>query len=227
MEGSKMKIKRILINRYYKWKFRKKDLHLGVGADVLGSDSFFEGCNRIGESSTFHGSMGYGSYIGPSSKIDATIGRYCCIADRVHTVSGTHPASKFVSIHPAFYSTKKQSGFTYVSENCFRETLKNPVDGKTAVHIGNDVWIGCDVTLLGGISIGDGAIIAAGALVNKDVPPYTIVGGVPAKPIRKRFTEEQIAFLQDFLWWEKDVRWLSENSLYFQDIESLMERLKA
>lgn len=217
-------IKRVLLNWYYIIKFKKQSLYLGKEAYILGPDSFFEGCNRIGEKSTFHGSMGYGSYIGRSSQIDATIGRYCCISDRVYIVSGTHPTAKFVSVHPAFYSTQKQSGFSYVQENSFNENLKNPVDNKTAVYIGNDVWIGCDVTLLGGISIGDGAIIAAGSLVQRDVEPYTIVGGVPTKPIRKRFSEEQIAFLRSFNWWEKDIEWIQENSEYFQDIESLMKR---
>lgn len=60
------------------------------------------------------------------------------------------------------------------------------------VHIGNDVWIGTNVTILKGVNIGDGAIVAAGALVNKDVPPYAIVGGLPAKVLKYRFTPEQI-----------------------------------
>lgn len=217
-----MMLKRYLKVKWLQWKWIRKNVKIDSSCNVS-LDSWFEGFNRIGEKSTFHGSMGYGSYIGQNCEISATIGRYCCIANRVNTVSGTHPTSGFVSIHPAFYSTQKQSGFTYVSQSCFNETLKNPVDGKTAVYIGNDVWIGCDVTLLGGISIGDGAIIAAGALVNKDVPPYTIVGGVPAKPIRKRFTEEQIAFLQDLRWWDKDAKWLRERIDLFKSIDAFLE----
>ena len=71
-------------------------------------------------------------------------------------------------------------------------------------HIGNDVWIGLNATILDGVTIGDGAIVAAGAVVTKDVPPYAVVAGVPAKIIKYRFTESQIDFLLKFRWWEKD-----------------------
>ena len=67
--------------------------------------------------------------------------------------------------------------------------------------IGNDVWIGYESLILAGVTIGDGAIIGTRAVVTKDVPPYTIVGGVPAKPIRKRFNDETIQYLQKVRWW--------------------------
>ena len=219
-----MEIKRKIINLSFKLKYSKKHLHIGKGAYVLGRSSTFEGYNRIGARSKFHGSMGYGSYIGESSKINATIGRYCCIADRVYTVSGTHPVSDFVSIHPAFYSTAKQAGFTYTDVDRFEEIRLNEVDKKTAVYIGNDVWIGCNVVLIGGIKIGDGAIIAAGSVVTHDVEPFSIVGGVPAKLIRKRFTLEQIDFLNSFCWWEKDTTWLKDNCISMDNIEKLMAK---
>ena len=75
-------------------------------------------------------------------------------------------------------------------------------DNKGDIAIGNDVWIGYEAVILAGVTIGDGAIIGTRAVVTKDVPPYTIVGGVPAKPIRKRFSEETIAVLQDLCWWD-------------------------
>lgn len=75
-------------------------------------------------------------------------------------------------------------------------------DNKGDIVIGNDVWIGYEAVILAGVTIGDGAIIGTRAVVTKDVPPYTIVGGVPAKPIRKRFSEETIAVLQDLRWWD-------------------------
>ena len=219
-------IKRALRNLYYRCKFKKAHLQIGKRAYINGFHSNFEGYNRIGAGSCFSGSIGYASYIGCNSYLNATVGRYCCISDRVNTVSGTHPLSEFVSVHPAFYSTQKQSGFSYVDTDCFDEVLKNPVDGRTCVFIGNDVWIGCDVTLLGGVRIGDGAVIAAGAVVTRDVEPYTVVGGVPAKPIKKRFTEEQIEFLGDFCWWNKDLEWIAENHEYFRNIEAFMSRCK-
>lgn len=75
-------------------------------------------------------------------------------------------------------------------------------DNKGDIVIGNDVWIGYEAVVMQGITIGDGAIIGTRAVVTKDVPPYSIVGGVPAKPIRKRFSDEVIAQLLEIKWWE-------------------------
>ena len=89
-----------------------------------------------------------------------------------------------------------------------RETvyLKNVIDNPNIqigdIIIGNDVWIGYEAVILPGVTIGDGAVIGCRAVVTKDVPPYTIVGGVPAKPIRKRFDEETIKELQKIKWWD-------------------------
>lgn len=74
-------------------------------------------------------------------------------------------------------------------------------DNKGDIVIGNDVWIGYEAVILAGVTIGDGAIIGTRAVVTKDVPPYTIVGGVPAKPIKKRFSEEIISALLEIQWW--------------------------
>lgn len=75
-------------------------------------------------------------------------------------------------------------------------------DNKGDIVVGNDVWIGYEAVILSGVTIGDGAIIGARAVVTKDVPPYTIVAGVPARPIRKRFDEETIAQLEQLRWWD-------------------------
>ena len=75
-------------------------------------------------------------------------------------------------------------------------------ENKGDIVIGNDVWIGYEAVIMAGVHIGDGAIIAARAVVTKDVPPYTIVGGVPARPIRKRFDEEVIRKLETLKWWD-------------------------
>lgn len=74
-------------------------------------------------------------------------------------------------------------------------------DNKGNIVIGNDVWIGYEAVIMAGVTIGDGAIIGTRALVTKDVPPYTIVGGLPAKPIRKRFDDETISALLKIKWW--------------------------
>ena len=95
------------------------------------------------------------------------------------------------------FSLRKQSGFTYVAKQLFKE-FAEPLDSakKYQISIGNDVWIGADVRLMDGVTINNGAIIASGALVVKDVPPYAIVGGVPAKIIKYRFDKNQIDFLE-------------------------------
>ena len=75
-------------------------------------------------------------------------------------------------------------------------------DNKGDIVIGNDVWIGYEALIMAGVHIGNGAIIGSRAVVTKDVPPYTIVGGVPARPIRKRFDEEVIQKLEALKWWD-------------------------
>lgn len=98
-------------------------------------------------------------------------------------------------------------------------------DNKGDIIIGNDVWIGYEAVVLAGVTIGDGAIIGARAVVTKDVPPYTIVGGVPAKPIRQRFVSETVETLQQLKWWdwpeEKIARHLAD--IQSGNIEKLMK----
>lgn len=82
--------------------------------------------------------------------------------------------------------------------------IRQAWENKGDIVIGNDVWIGYQAVILAGVTVGDGAIIGSRAVVTRDVPPYTIVGGVPAKPIRKRFDEDTIARLQALRWWDWD-----------------------
>lgn len=84
-------------------------------------------------------------------------------------------------------------------------------DNKGAIVIGNDVWVGYEAVIMQGVTIGDGAIVGTRAVVTKDVPPYTIVGGVPAKPIRKRFSDEVIAQLLEIKWWDWPYDKIKEN----------------
>ena len=84
-------------------------------------------------------------------------------------------------------------------------------DNKGDIVIGNDVWIGYEAVIMAGVTIGDGAIIGTRAVVTKDVPPYTIVGGVPAKEIRKLFSEEMIAHLLNAKWWGWPIERISQN----------------
>lgn len=84
-------------------------------------------------------------------------------------------------------------------------------DNKGDIIIGNDVWIGFEAVILAGVTIGDGAIVGARAVVTKDVAPYTIVGGVPAKPIRKRFDAQTIKALLEIRWWDWDEDKIAQN----------------
>ena len=90
-------------------------------------------------------------------------------------------------------------------------------DNRGDIVVGSDVWIGYEAVILSGVTIGDGAIIGARAVVTRDVPPYTIVGGVPARPIRKRFDDAVIARLQALRWWDWDAEKIARS---IEDIQS-------
>ena len=98
-------------------------------------------------------------------------------------------------------------------------------DNKGDIIIGNDVWIGFEAVILAGVTIGDGAIIGARAVVTKDVPPYTIVGGIPAKPIKKRFDEDVISDLLRVKWWDWSNEKIARNIAAIQSgrIKDIME----
>ena len=92
--------------------------------------------------------------------------------------------------------------------------------------IGNDVWIGANVVIMNEISVGDGAVIGAGSIVTKDVPPYAIVVGSPARIIRYRFEKEEIEFLLNFRWWDKDSNWIKDNYLKFNNIKEFKKEFE-
>ena len=187
----------------------------------------FEGNNRIGRNTYVPGTiMGYGSYISDNSHFfHVQIGRYCCIGARTAVICGRHPIDKFVSVHPFFFRGK-ENGFSYVEKSIFDEYVYADKDTKTSVIIGNDVWIGADAKIMEGVTIGDGAVIAANSLVLKDVEPYAVVAGVPAKVIKYRFEPEKREYLLNIKWWEKPQKWISENATLFSDIEVFINKQK-
>lgn len=103
--------------------------------------------------------------------------------------------------------------------------IRSAWDNKGDIVVGNDVWIGYEAVILSGVTIGDGAIVGARAVVTRDVPPYTIVGGVPAKSIRKRFDDETIEKLLRLRWWDWDERAISRglSAIRNGDIAALCE----
>lgn len=108
-----------------------------------------------------------------------------------------------------------------------KKDVTNAWDNKGDIVIGNDVWIGYEAVILAGVTIGDGAIIGTRAVVTKDVPPYTIVGGVPAKSIKKRFSEETISTLLEIQWWNWSKERIARNigAIQSGNIEQLKEAI--
>ena len=154
----------------------------------------------------------------PVNKDRLIIGKFCSIACGAKFLfnSANHKmASLSTYTFPLFF---EEWGLE-------KENVAQAWDQKGDIIIDNDVWIGYEAVILSGVTIGDGAVIGCRAVVTKDIPPYTIVGGVPAKPIRKRFDEETIKELQKIKWWD----WTEEKiagkipAIQAGDLEELRE----
>jgi len=144
------------------------------------------------------------------------IGKFCSIA------CGT----KFM-MNSGNHTLKSLSTYTFpIFGEEWDETLKpkDAWDNKGDIIIGNDVWIGYEAVIMSGVKIGDGAIIGTRAVVTKDVPPYTIVGGIPAKIIKKRFNDEVISCLLKLEWWDFTNEKIAKNISFIQagDIDKLI-----
>lgn len=154
----------------------------------------------------YHSRVGRYSYVARNTLIQhADIGAFCSISEDCKIGMPSHP-SDFVSTSPVFLEGGNYLGTNFASfpyEDCPRTV------------IGNDVWIGVGAKIKSGLSIGDGAIIAAGAVVTRDVPDFAIVGGVPARLIRYRFDEETCRALKQSAWWELPEAELGEKAKYF------------
>ena len=163
-------------------------------------------------------SVGTGTYIAENSVISRTkIGKFCSIGPNLVCGWGLHP-SNGISTHPYFYSTLKQNGFTIANKNFYEESQP--------IVIGNDVFIGANVTILDGIKIGNGAIIGAGAVVSKDIPDYAIAIGVPIQILKYRFPKEIQKKLNKTAWWDLNEKELHKVNKYFFDINGFIDNLK-
>ncbi len=139
------------------------------------------------------------------------IGKFCSIADGVKFILGNH-------------STNTVSTFPFHAL-CFGGEPYADSKSKGNIEIGNDVWIGANALILSGVKIGHGAVIAAGAVVNKDVAPYAVVGGVPAKVIKMRFDSDQVAALEKIQWWNWPIEKIKENLNLLYDVPEAFIRL--
>jgi len=146
---------------------------------------------------------------------NANIGSFCSIANGVIVGGGMHPI-KWVSTSPVFYEGRDSV------KAKFSEHRREPVK---VTMIGHDVWIGQNVIIKQGVNIGTGAIIGMGSVVTKNVSPYSIVAGVPAKIIRKRFDDNTIVELLNTKWWTYDDKKLVKYAKYFTNTEIFLEKI--
>lgn len=208
-----------------KIKFRNKVKFYFSSKISLTSE--FEGMSQIFSNTNFHGKLGFGSYIGHNSSLSAEIGRFSSIAPFVRCNTGLHPYKHpFVTTCPSFYSLNPhnaQNGSTFANKQLFTEIAYYNKEKKIGVKIGSDCWIGEGAFLVSGIEIGDGAVVLAHAVVTKNIPPYAIVGGVPAKIIDYRYDKETIDFLLKTQWWNNSVEWFKQNWMLLSDMEKFKE----
>jgi acetyltransferase-like isoleucine patch superfamily enzyme len=199
-------------------EYSNKDKKLKLSLFVSIYDCKFGLHNFIGTNvSLSNSSLGDYSYVHSNSQIsNVIIGKFCSIGMNVQMGLAKHP-TKFVSTHPSFYSNNKE--FKTFADKMYFQEYGN-------IIIENDVWIGNNAIIMDGIKIGNGSIISTGSIVTKDVLPYSIVGGVPAKIIKFRFSEDLIAKLLHIQWWNKTQEWLQSNYKYFHDINNFVEFMK-
>lgn len=154
------------------------------------------------------------------SIIYAEIGKFVNIASHVRINPGNHPMER-VTLHHCTYRRKKYG---------FAETDDESIFSWRRSHtckIGHDVWIGHAATIMPGVMIGPGAVVGAGAVVTKDVAPYEIVAGVPARSIRKRFSDETIKKLLGIAWWDWDRTMLKKRFADFYDLKTFLDKYSA
>lgn len=158
----------------------------------------------------------YSYSAGDNQIIYATVGKFCSIASHVRINPGNHPMGRVTQHHMTY--RRKQYGLG--------EDDKEFFDWRRAHHctVGHDVWMGHGAIIMPGVNVGTGAVIGAGAVVTKDVAPYLIVGGVPAKPIRPRFPAEVAEKLLRIAWWDWDRATLERQFDDLLNLEAFLEK---
>lgn len=223
-------VKIAIVKSIFRIKHINKNCKISFSCQIT-RHSELENMTRIYGNTIFNGKLGYGSYICSDCCLSAHIGRFTSIAPYVRCNPGRHPiGAPFATTSPSFFSLNDngfQNGSTFAKRQMFDEYNYIDKERKIAVKIGNDCWIGEGAFLVGGIEIGDGAIVLAHAVVTKDVPAYAIVGGIPAKIIKYRYDDETIEFLKRIKWWNMPPSWLSEHWELLCDIDKLKEHFNS
>ena len=184
------------------------------GNSILNSD--IDKTAKVYSGSTFYNSkLGRYSYVGYDSEVvNCEIGTFCSIANGFIVGGAKHPMD-WVSMSPVFYNVGSGT-------NCHLGHLAMEQSART--YIGDDVWIGSRAIILQGVHVGTGAVVGAGAVVTKDVPPYAVVAGCPAKILRYRFSDEMISEMEREKWWDKSEDWIKESVEAFSDPSGLFAR---
>jgi chloramphenicol O-acetyltransferase type B len=208
---------------YFKWLFNKiyyqlknGGKHLRISYMAMVYNTEFGKYNWIGRNTIVSNSnIGDYTYITENSVVtETTLGKFCSIGPNVRIAPGKHPTSVYVSTHSSLYSNPSNLLKSFVKEQLYKYDR--------SVTIGNDVWVGANVVIIDGVTIGDGAIVAANSVITKDIEPYTIVGGLPGKPIGKRFEDDEIEFLLKFKWWDKPEDFIKKNISKWCSIKDFM-----
>nr|WP_051254704.1 CatB-related O-acetyltransferase [Halobacillus kuroshimensis] len=190
--------------RHLQFKRKYPSVYLGQGVEVdVSTTTVGEGCSINAYTRISHSVVGRYTYTARNCNVmNVKLGSFCSIGPGCQIGLGNHP-SHFISTSPIFYSTAGQlNGETWVDQDYYEEF--------SPVTIRDNVWLGAHAIVLDGVTIGEGAIVAAGAVVTKDVPPYAIAAGVPAKVIRYRFREETIKKILDMQIFSRKDKWLKE-----------------
>ncbi|WP_299092723.1 DapH/DapD/GlmU-related protein [uncultured Metabacillus sp.] len=181
-------------------------------------DSFIGEWTEIGPNTkieeSYFGDYSYTS--GDAEIIYATIGKFCSIASHVRINPVNHPMWRVTQHHLTYRLTQYQ--LADEDDHDFFNWRR-----EHHVTIGHDVWIGHGAIIMPGVSIGTGAVIGAGSVVTKDVPAYTIAVGVPAKPIKNRFSDEIAEKLMEIEWWNWDRKLIEER---YKDLKNVEEFIK-
>jgi virginiamycin A acetyltransferase len=186
-------------------KIKASRLHdkIKIGERCVIYKSFLSGTISVGSNTTLWG---------PNIQVLANknpikIGKFCSIA-------------RDVTIQEYFHDYSKATSY-FVGRNILGTSVNDEMITNGPINIGNDVWIGTGAQIMSGVTIGNGAVIGANATVTSDVPPYAIVGGIPARIIKYRFSEKMIEKLLEINWWDWNIERIKKNKEFFSDVLTL------